>query len=78
MQSLSTLVRSGVDAISTTTNQRTSTNAAVANIVDTPQIATLDITDSSGQINSVAVSANDLIKVRPHIVTGKQIGRAHV
>lgn len=78
MQSLSTLVRSGVDAISTTTNQRTSTNAAVANIVDTPQIATLDITDSSGQINSVAVSANDLIKVRLQRGTGSNTNDAKI
>lgn len=70
MQSVATLVRAGTDAISSTTNQRTSTNAAVANIVDTPQTVVLDLTDASGQINSVAVSANDLIKVRLQRGTG--------
>lgn len=67
MQSLATLIRTGTDTISSTTNQRTSTNSAVtlsAGTVDEPQDVVCDLTDSSGQINSVAVSANDIIKVR--------------
>lgn len=67
IQSLATLIRTGVDAISSTTNQRTSTNTAVtmsAGTVNEPQALVLDLSDSSGAINSVAVSAGDLILVR--------------
>lgn len=66
IQSVATLIRPGTDAISSTTNQRTSTNAAVtlsgatANI---PQAVTLDLSSASGQINAVNVSAGDLIRV---------------
>ena len=67
VQSVATLIRTGTDAVSSTTaNQRTSTNAAVtlgAGTVDKPQAISLDLTDSSGQINGVAVSAGDLILV---------------
>lgn len=61
----STLIRKGTDAFTSTTNQRTTTNAALTNTV-TLQLRehVLDITDSSGQINSVSVSAGDIIKVR--------------
>lgn len=62
-----TLIRSGTDAISSTTNQRTTTNSAVTLSGATqnePQAVTLDLTDGSGQINGVAVSAGDLIRVR--------------
>lgn len=67
MKTLATLIRSGVDPVTSTTNQRTSTNTAVtlgAGTVDEPQAVVCDLTDSSGQINSVAVSAGDIIKVR--------------
>lgn len=63
-QTVSTLIRSGTDAISSTTNQRTSTNSAItlaAGTVNIPQAVTYDITDTTGHINSVSVSAGDLI-----------------
>jgi hypothetical protein len=60
-----TLVRSGTDAQDSTTNQRTTTNSALTNTVAKQlSMHTLDVTDASGQINSVAVSAGDVIKVR--------------
>lgn len=67
ISSQSTLIRTSTDAISSTTNQRTSTNAAVtlsAGTANEPQPITLDLTSSTGTINSVAVSAGDLIMVR--------------
>lgn len=68
MRAQATLIRTGTDAISSTTNQRTTTNSAVnlatAALADKPYAVDLDISDSSGQINAVAVSAGDLIKVR--------------
>jgi hypothetical protein len=68
IQTVATLIRSGTDAITSTTNQRTSTNAAVnlatAALADKLNNATCDLTSSTGQINSVAVSAGDLILVK--------------
>lgn len=65
LQAQSTLIRTGTDAFDSTTNQRTTTNAALTNTV-AKQVREhiLDITDSSGQINSVAVAAGHVIKVR--------------
>jgi len=63
----STLIRAGTDVYTSTTNQRTSTNAAVTTSGATdeiPQTIEFDLTDASGNINSVAVSAGDLIKIR--------------
>lgn len=63
----STLVRSETDLVSSTTNQRTSTNSAIttsSGIENELQKISIDLTDSSGQINSVAVSPQDLIGVR--------------
>lgn len=67
LQSVSTLIRTGVDQVTSTTNQRTSTNSAVALSVGTqnePQAVELDLTSATGQINSVSVSAGDLIFVK--------------
>ena len=67
MQTVSTLIRNGTDAVTSTTNQRTSTNSAVtlsAGTVNEPQVVSADITSSIGQINGVAVSSGDLIIVR--------------
>lgn len=61
-----TLIRAGTDAITSTTNQRTSSQGAVTlsgGTANEPQSITCDLTDSSGQINSVAVSANDLLLI---------------
>lgn len=62
-----TLIRSGVDAITSTTNQRTSSQGAVtvsAGTVNEPQVITCDLTDTDGTVNSVAVSANDLLLIQ--------------
>lgn len=67
LQTIATLVRAGTDVVSSTTNQRTSTNSAVtlaAGTVNEPQALSLDLTDSSGQINGVAAAAGDFIKVQ--------------
>jgi hypothetical protein len=67
IRSVSTLIRSETDEITSTTNQRTSTNTAITLTASNdlePQKVILDLTDSSGQINSVAVAAGDLIKVK--------------
>jgi hypothetical protein len=66
LTALSTLVRTGTDAITSTTNQRTSTNAAVtfsgsANLL---RSVTFDLSSSIGEINSVAIAAGDLVRVR--------------
>jgi hypothetical protein len=66
MQSVATLIRAETDSIASIVNQRTSTNAAVtlaAGTVNEPQKVTLDLTSATGTINSVAVSAGDLILV---------------
>jgi hypothetical protein len=65
LSSVSTLIRAGTDAVSSTTNQRTSTNSALTNsVANQLRVATLDLTDSSGQVNSVAVSAGDILLVK--------------
>jgi hypothetical protein len=67
INSVATLIRSEVDEITSTTNQHTSTNAAItlssANDLE-PQKVVLDISDGDGEINSVALSAGDLIKIK--------------
>ena len=66
LQTLSTLLTKDSSAITSTTNQRTSTNAAVTFSVTANRIRTVtcDLTDSTGNINGVPVTANDLIQVR--------------
>ena len=67
ISSEATLIRAGTDLISSTTNQRTSTNTAVTMSGATqniPQALALDLTSATGQINAVAVAAGDLIKIR--------------
>lgn len=61
----STLIKKATDAFSSTTNQRTTTNSALTNTVASQlREFALDVTDSTGKINGVAVSAGDVIKVR--------------
>jgi hypothetical protein len=65
--SRSTLIRSEVDGISSTTDQRTSTNSAITMSATNdlePQKISLDLTDAFGDINGTAVSAGDLIKIK--------------
>jgi hypothetical protein len=67
LQSVATLIRKEVDEITSTTNQRTSTNSAITMSAandNEPQEIELDLTDSGGDINAVAVSPGDLIKVK--------------
>lgn len=65
LQAQATLITPGTTARDSTTNQRTTTNTALTNTVaKQSRVFILDITDSSGQINSVAVAAGDRIKVR--------------
>jgi len=66
MKTLATLIRTGTDAINSTTNQRTSTNSAItlATTANRPNAFVNDLTDSSGLINSVTVTAGDIILVR--------------
>jgi len=62
-----TLIRSEVDLVSSTTNQRTSTNSAItmtAGNANEPQKVIWDLTSTLGQVNSVGVSAGDLLIVR--------------
>lgn len=64
MSTLSTLIRTGTDLITSTTNQRVSTNAAVTlsgGTADIPQSLVADITSADGKINSVSVSPGDII-----------------
>lgn len=66
MQTVTTLIRKGVDAVTSTTNQRTSTNSAFttsAGTVDEPNEITFDLSSTTGTINAVALSAGDLLFV---------------
>lgn len=66
IQTTATLIRKGVDQRSTSTNQHTSTNAAVtlvAGTVSIPQEVICDLTDATGKINSVAVNPGDLLRI---------------
>lgn len=67
LRTQSTLIRSETDEVTSTTNQRTSTNSAItmaATNDNEPQKISLDLTDTAGAVNSVAVSAQDLLLVR--------------
>lgn len=64
LQSTATLVRKGVDAVTSTTNQRTSTNSdAALSTANLYQEIVYDLSDTTGKINSVSISTGDLIKV---------------
>lgn len=64
LSAVATLVRDGVDAFDSTTNQRTTTNTALTNTVAKQlRMTTLDITSTTGQINSVSVTPGDMIYV---------------
>lgn len=66
----STLIRKNTDAVTSTTNQRNSTNGDVTNSVANQYREVLyDLTDGSGLINSVAVSPGDMIKVQLQRIT---------
>jgi hypothetical protein len=64
LQTTSTLVRKGVDAVTSVTNSRTSTNGDVTlTTANLYQEVIYDLTDAAGKINAVAVSPGDLVKV---------------
>lgn len=77
MQTVSTLIRTNNDLVTSTTNQRTSTNAAItasgAN-QNTLQQVTFDLTSSTGQINGVSIAAGDTILVKLVRGTGTATG----
>lgn len=67
LRSQSTLIRAEVDEVTSTTNQRTSTNSAItmsSSNDNEPQKVELDLSSTSGQVNSVAVSPGDILKVK--------------
>lgn len=67
ISTIATLIRQGTDTVASVTNQRTSSNTAVTlsgATINIPQALTLDLTDTTGHINAVAVSAGDLILVQ--------------
>lgn len=65
LQCTTTLIRTGTDAITSITNQHLSTNGSTT--LDTPaneaRSFTIDLTSATGQVNSVSVSAGDLLLV---------------
>lgn len=64
LQTTAYLVRKNTDAVSSTTNSRASTNSALTNTVaNMYRQAVLDLSSSTGTINSVAIAAGDLIRV---------------
>jgi hypothetical protein len=66
VQTVATLIRQGTDAVSSTTNQRTSTNTAITlgvGTVNKPQALSLDLSDSTGKINGVSIAAGDFILI---------------
>ncbi len=65
-KTLATLIRTDVDLISSTSNQRTSTNdpfTTGAGTASKPTILAFDLTSSDGEINGEAVSPGDTILV---------------
>lgn len=59
-----TLVRKNVDAITSTTNQYVSTNVAVTNsLANQLRNVELDLSNATGQINSVGIASGDLLKI---------------
>ncbi len=65
LEALSTLIRLATDAMDSTTNQHTSTNTALTNSAPANKYRedVLDLTDGSGQVNSVTVQPGDMLKV---------------
>jgi len=62
MQTQSYLVRAGTDAMSANSNSHTDTASYSPGAVAVTELE-LDLTDASGQVNGVAVSAGDILKV---------------
>jgi hypothetical protein len=62
-QSTATLIRNGVDLVSSTTNQRTASLDLIQSTGNRLQHLQLDLTSTTSTINGVTVSGNDLIKI---------------
>lgn len=79
LQTTATLVRNGVDIISSTTNQRVSTNSAETIVTgDLEYIVIWDISSTIGQINAVGISANDSIKISVSRATDTSTETAYI
>lgn len=64
LQSLTSLVKKDSDSVGATTNQRNSINLALTNTVANQyREAVLDLTDTSGKVNSVSVVSGDILRV---------------
>lgn len=64
VQATTTLIRKNLDAVDSTTNQKVANSGDKTNTVAKQMRSlTLDLTGSDGTVNSVAVSAGDLLKV---------------
>jgi hypothetical protein len=64
MRTTTTLIRKNNDAVTSTTNQRVSTNTALTNAVaNQMREIQCDLTSPTGTINSVVVSAGDMLKI---------------
>ena len=61
-----TLLRPETDSVTSTANQHTSTNTEVtlSGINLLKDVGSLDLTDASGEINSVAVAVGDVLSIR--------------
>lgn len=63
-QCLTTLVRSGVDAMTSVVNQNNVNTGDVTNtLANMLRTVLLALTDATGKVNAVSVSANDLLKI---------------
>jgi hypothetical protein len=64
LQTVATLIRKNLDAVSSVTNQRTANSGDITNtVVHQDRQVSFDLTSAIGQINGFAVSAGDRIKV---------------
>ena len=64
MRSTCSLIRKDTDAVGSTTNQHTSTNTELTNnLANEYQEMVLDLTDADGEINSIDLSAGDMIRL---------------
>ena len=76
---LTTLIRKGADPVTDTTNQHTSTNGAITNDqADELTVHEIDLSNPSGLINSVAVSAGDLLNIKLFRATATDTDTADV
>jgi len=69
-QTTATLIRQGVDPVSSTTNQHASANGTVTNTVVNQYVnVQYDLTDSTGLVNGLSISPEDLLLVQIARVT---------